>query len=397
MLDFDYRLSKLDAYRSKPEALLLVLSSFKKISFLSKINMSQAVSNSTITNLSSTISASVGLLCSLYLFKLSFVSPTYFNRGVGRLILSMAALDVIFSVAAIGSTSFSSNPTLCTLQGGLIYFSGLAGSLIISRMCTMIFATVVCSVKVEKTSKSFLFLSFSIPLVIAVGVNYVHPDDNFYGPGGLYCFISKSHAERITTHYYIFIWAAFLLSFICFGISWYHLQRSGRLQGRRYRKNRHRRMALRLCASYLIVCVIVTIPRTLNLLVRGKEKNSIIWDIFYGTICSGDGWLRFLAWLNTYYYNEISTSATKTFNKIFKYRSESGPSDEKAEKRMKALEDIAFVKIQRPKSAKIKSKASTQGLPPVSLKDVEMLSFVYGFDFYEDEDDCTDTQSFCSI
>jgi Serpentine type 7TM GPCR chemoreceptor Srv len=336
-----------------------------------------------VTGISTTISASFGLICSLWIFKLSYNSPTYFNRGVGRLILSMAALDAIFSIAAIGSTRFKDSPNLCAVQGGLIYFSGLAGSLMICRLCTMVFATVVCSVKVEKTSKYFLVVAFAFPLAIAIGVNYLHPEDNFYGPGGLWCFISKTHLERYITHYYVFLWATFLLSFICFGMSWYHLHRSGRLQGRRYRKNRHRLMALRLCMSYLIVCVIVTLPRTINIVVRGKDKNFVIWDIFYGTICSGDGWLRFLAWLNTYYYAEIRASASTLYYKMCGPSLESDGEEGKIDK---VLQDLApFVKIQKPKSAKMKQSSLT-GLPLVSLKDKEMLSFVYGLDFYDDDD-----------
>ncbi|KAL2914986.1 hypothetical protein HK105_205530 [Polyrhizophydium stewartii] len=204
--------------------------------------------------------------------------PKWFDSLIGRLVLALAAADLISAAAKIigrAGPDAGADSQLCQLQAALIQvgnvFSVLISLVIAVNMLLIVFAREGMYF-VQRFEAVIVAGCLAVSIGLGIAPLVIQPDGkhNLVGEGTLWCWISSAYPLYQAGLFYAILWTIFLLDIIAYLSVWASIRR---LQDRVERSRittevlllrKYNRIMTRRMQAYSLSFVLVWLPSTLS-------------------------------------------------------------------------------------------------------------------------------------
>jgi hypothetical protein len=290
----------------------------------------QMIDSNTAFMIINTITCSLGFIACVLLIAYSRWRPQYFNKAVGRVLLSLAVADMLYALARVLPYE-GDNVLICKLQGTLLLTAAVSGILLIGALSVAVLRIVVYHQMSEIWWAVIASIFISPVICLSLFMFLVPSAYNDDDQDGL-C----TNADLTLFHFLRAIEAVFVtLSVIAYGICIVYIYREKkRLKNERSEILIYRNMTMRLCFAYILASLLSILPEWLiSYNVHAKTINSfsrIMRMITKGLFGGGRGLVHSLCFVLVFHGDAIFTRFKRSALWLFSRRArrrQAGDSD----------------------------------------------------------------------
>ncbi|KAI8929532.1 hypothetical protein BC831DRAFT_443120 [Entophlyctis helioformis] len=212
----------------------------------------------------------------------------WFSNAIGRLVLSLAFVDLVDSVAKfIGrwGPDAGVDSALCQAQGTVIVMGNLAAVLI--GLLVSVKMLIVCLngrvAAIKKNDWVYITGCFVVPLPFGVALHIISAENGvrMIGDSEAFCWISKAYEPYRFYFFYLILWGVFLVQIVAYGMTSFHLfrlEREIRSLSEVSPTSEYRVLMIKRMMVYTLAFVIVWIPGTTNRLYQ-MSTDSVLFPL----------------------------------------------------------------------------------------------------------------------